>query len=690
MDTKYIQSSVGPALADALAEMALYRPEDPIEWLAAYLRHNCDRQEARRAKEKEQQLRAEILKKAREEEERLAELMAEQERLANLRKPNSYQLDCMSYLQKITEIEKQYKDEGRSEEELGSAILVASREGLSTLELSNEARNLVDEPPHAIQQLIRAGMIISGYPANRLTTWADMSSIILNEYALERFEGFDIKAVANKYDLKEAVSLVDGVDFLARPVQKHPLGPLATRFHTYLKSALQSFGFEPSRFLEIKSVEEDQQSFQRTIWTMPDQLDEILGTQEDESEESKAARQNLLSTLAGLDHRTLPKEYTSQRLTMEVWWQGDEAGVETDADASLIMFSNKGQPVDNLYHLVRKSKDGAIAHLGDMGDDADAEFFMFNLSNVAPEVHVIAVVLNVATDGDSLEHISACGLRIKTSSSEGKTQETLVQLNLDASLINRHEVLLALIHRDKDDKDLWHMTGIGEQVKGAWRDEEESQNFLNALPLSQRYIELLGIAKVNHEERHIVHPFKMVPGDSLEVPSLAVETPVVIGMGWDVDPDVAMDLDCGLAVYSKGQRTDYCDFEKLVSNDNAIHHQGDNRDGEGEGDDESIIVEFNKLDPSTDTLFLYAAVYEGGALRDVENVHIRMLNKRGGKQKEICRFSLDWLAKVEDDTAVILAKISRTPDNTWLFRTIGTTAPGRTIEELESRLTELL
>lgn len=81
------------------------------------------------------------------------------------------------------------------------------------------------------------------------------------------------------------------------------------------------------------------------------------------------------------------------------------------------------------------------------------------------------------------------------------------------------------------------------------------------------------------------------------------------------------------------QRTDYCDFEKLVSNDNAIQHQGDNRDGEGEGDDESIIVEFTKLDPTTDTLFLYAAVYEGGALRDVENVHIRMLSKRGGKQK---------------------------------------------------------
>ena len=108
---------------------------------------------------------------------------------------------------------------------------------------------------------------------------------------------------------------------------------------------------------------------------------------------------------------------------------------------------------------------------------------------------------------------------------------------------------------------------------------------------------------------------------------------MVIGMGWDVDDDIAMDLDCGLAVYSSDQRTDYCDFEKLETNDKACQHQGDNRDGEGDGDDEQIIVEFSKLDPTSDVLFLYAAVYEGGALKDCENVHIRMVTLREGKLK---------------------------------------------------------
>lgn len=141
----------------------------------------------------------------------------------------------------------------------------------------------------------------------------------------------------------------------------------------------------------------------------------------------------------------------------------------------------------------------------------------------------------------------------KTPSSTAKELEPILSMGLNARLIDKHEVLLALVHRDQEDLDLWHVVGVGEQVKGEWREKEESQNFLNALPLSQRYIELLGIRKVDHAEKKVMHPFKMVPGDCLEVPALAVEHPVVIGMGWDVDPDVAMDLDCGLAVYSQGQ-----------------------------------------------------------------------------------------------------------------------------------------
>eukprot|EP01147_Barroeca_monosierra_P004535 gene4535-6749_t len=689
MEAAYIKSAVGPALADALCMLSQCRPEDPIEWLADYLRHDHRRQQLLVVKRKEREEREAILLKAQAEEEYLAELKHEEERLANLRKPNEHQLDCMAFLRKISELENTEKEQGRPQKDIGSALLLEARRSLSSMKITDEIKALESEPPRSIQHLIRAGMIVSGYAIDDQTSWEEIAKQILNEYALERFEAFDLMAVATKQRLRRALQMVAQVDFLARPVQKHPLGPIATRFHTLLKAAVASLNIDTSKFLVVTAVEEDRQTFQRTIWTLPEDINDALELSDADNGIKSEQDRYILSTLPGLDHLTLSKDVTMKPLQVEVWWRSQD-GQDTDADASLIMFSNHGQPVDSLYHLVRLSQDGSIKHMGDTGEEVEAESFMFHFSEVSQDVHVIAVVLNVATDGESLEYTEQCGLRVFAPDEETQEQKTVASLTLDTSLINRHEILLALIHRDREDPMQWHVVGIGEQVKGQWREKEESQNFLNALPLSQRYIELLGIAVVNEDEKKVMHPFKMVPGDTLEVPALAVEHPVVIGMGWDVDPDVAMDLDCGLAAYSQGQRIDYCDFEKLVSNDQAIHHLGDNRDGEGEGDDESIVVEFNKLDPETDTLFLYAAVYEGGALRDVENVHIRMLSKRGGKQKEICRFSLDWLARVEDDTAVILAKITRTTTNTWMFNTIGTTAPGRTIEELESRLTELL
>jgi hypothetical protein len=38
MDATYIKNTVGPALAEALAHIAQVQPEDPIDYLSAYLK----------------------------------------------------------------------------------------------------------------------------------------------------------------------------------------------------------------------------------------------------------------------------------------------------------------------------------------------------------------------------------------------------------------------------------------------------------------------------------------------------------------------------------------------------------------------------------------------------------------------------------------------------------------------------
>ena len=74
MEATYIKKALGSALTDALSLVSTYRPEDPIEWLANYLRHEATLQETRAIRQKEQEERGKLLKAAQEEEERLAEL----------------------------------------------------------------------------------------------------------------------------------------------------------------------------------------------------------------------------------------------------------------------------------------------------------------------------------------------------------------------------------------------------------------------------------------------------------------------------------------------------------------------------------------------------------------------------------------------------------------------------------------
>lgn len=507
--------------------------------------------------------------------------------------------------------------------------------------------------------------------------------LLLPEYSLRRYETYELLDRVTDARLKAATKAVEGVDFQSRKLQKHALGPLATRFHTYIRAAIAAMGKDVNLFFNDVTLEEDGVADERRVWSFPQQ-DGVFADSDEDLEMTR------LCVLEGLNHARLPQDLTAQKMMLDIFWACAH-GTDTDVDASLIMFDGSGAVCDSVYHLISNSKDGSILHKGDVSGEHDAaqggdaaqgteaaetkeaeddgkevgdstaakapgsgrashashpteeeedmETFEFRLQHTDPKVRVIAVVLNVATDNEDLKYVHRCGLRIRVpGASPADVLDTIADFDLTTRRLNSgHEILLALLYRDKADHTQWHLTGVGELVQGEERAKEPSQNFMNALPLAMYYTRKLGILD-SIEGTHTVtfNPFRMLPGDKMVVPEMAIEHPVVIGMGWDVDPDVQMDLDCGLAVYCDARRTDYCDFEKLISNDKAIEHQGDNRDGEGEGDDEQIIIQFTKIDPQSDTLFLYAAVYEGGALKDVQNVHIRMLTQRNGKVK-VCQ-----------------------------------------------------
>lgn len=75
-----------------------------------------------------------------------------------------------------------------------------------------------------------------------------------------------------------------------------------------------------------------------------------------------------------------------------------------------------------------------------------------------------------------------------------------------------------------------------------------------------------------------------------------------IGLGWDTNKyDGGSDFDLDASVFLLGANgkvlrdEDFVFYNNLNGRNGAVVHTGDNRTGEGDGDDEAIIIDFTKI-----------------------------------------------------------------------------------------------
>lgn len=160
---------------------------------------------------------------------------------------------------------------------------------------------------------------------------------------------------------------------------------------------------------------------------------------------------------------------------------------------------------------------------------------------------------------------------------------------------------------------------------------------------------------------------------SKEAPNL---TSVSIGLGWDVRSTTGGDFDLdasaiGLGADKKSAGDLYFVFyNNLRSPDGAIEHTGDNRTGEGEGDDESINIDLVALSPDIESVVFPVSIHDADALRQnfgqVINAFIRVVDRSDGR--ELARFDLTEDASTE--TAMVFGELYRRGQE-WKFRAIG-------------------
>ena len=152
-------------------------------------------------------------------------------------------------------------------------------------------------------------------------------------------------------------------------------------------------------------------------------------------------------------------------------------------------------------------------------------------------------------------------------------------------------------------------------------------------------------------------------------------THVMIGLGWDARSTTGADFDLDAsALLCTGGRVMgdewFIFYNQLKSPDGSVEHTGDNLTGDGEGDDESILVDLSQVPAGVDKIVFPVSIHEadsrGQTFGQVGNAFIRVVNQ--ADQAELARYDLSEDASTE--TAMIFGELYRY-NGEWKFRAVG-------------------
>ena len=162
--------------------------------------------------------------------------------------------------------------------------------------------------------------------------------------------------------------------------------------------------------------------------------------------------------------------------------------------------------------------------------------------------------------------------------------------------------------------------------------------------------------------------------------SLSKEAPGLkkarIGLGWDPrNTDGAQfDLDASLFLLKQDGKVrgdaDFIFYNNLQSADGSVVHTGDNRTGQGEGDDESIKVDLARVPADIQKLVFVVTIDQAQQRNQnfgqVGGAFIRVLDDETGN--EVVRF--DLAEDYSTQTALLFGELYRNGAD-WKFRAVG-------------------
>ena len=154
-------------------------------------------------------------------------------------------------------------------------------------------------------------------------------------------------------------------------------------------------------------------------------------------------------------------------------------------------------------------------------------------------------------------------------------------------------------------------------------------------------------------------------------------TTVMVGLGWDpykYSGAFDFDLDASAFLVTESGKVssdaDFVFYNNLKHPSGAVIHMGDNLTGEGEGDDEQVLVDLKKIPANVQKIVFTVTIHDAEARKQnfgqVSNAFIRIVNQ--ADNAELLRYDLGEDFSLE--TAVIFGEIYSYQGD-WKFNAVG-------------------
>lgn len=126
------------------------------------------------------------------------------------------------------------------------------------------------------------------------------------------------------------------------------------------------------------------------------------------------------------------------------------------------------------------------------------------------------------------------------------------------------------------------------------------------------------------------------PGQFVAVPSPSI----TLGLGWDVSKKERIDLDASVVgLDAAGNIVDKVWYRQLQGFGGAVQHKGDNQSGEGDGDDEEVVMALDRIAPHVVALVILIDSFTKVPLTKVKTAYIRIRDNITGATFAFCRLS---------------------------------------------------